>query len=72
MLYDKRGGSLFAWINGVGKILKTTFVGVSAHFFSPRDHRRHKVLLAVEAVSSPHTALKIKEATDKVSCCFFC
>lgn len=49
------------------KNMKTTFVGVSAHFFSPKDHRRHKVLLAVDAISSPHTATKIKEITDKVS-----
>lgn len=48
------------------KNMKATFVGVSAHFFSPKDHQRHRVLLAVEAISSPHTAAKIKEVTDKV------
>ena len=42
-------------------------MGVTAHFFTTRDHRRHNITLAVRRMpSSPHTADAVADIVHKV------
>ena len=38
------------------KGLTASFLGVTVHFFTPQDHKWHRVTLAVRRLASPHTA----------------
>lgn len=38
--------------------MTASFLGVTAHFFSFKDHKRHNVTLAVRSMASPHTILE--------------
>lgn len=48
------------------KGMSSSYLGVTAHFFSQRDHRRHRVTLAVKRMSHPHNAESIRELIDEV------
>ena len=41
-------------------------MGVTAHFFSKKDHRRHSVTLAVKKMPSPHTADNVLQVVQEV------
>ena len=48
------------------KGLTASFLGVTAHFFTPRDHKRHRVTLAVRRLASPHTADHVEAVVEEV------
>ena len=48
------------------KGLTSSYLGVTCHFFSRRDHRRHCVTLAVRRMHSPHTADHVRELVDAI------
>ena len=50
----------------VKKGLTSSYLGVTCHFFSRRDHRRHCVTLAVRRMPSPHTADHVRELVDAI------
>lgn len=39
--------------------MTSSYLGVTAHFFSRRDHKRHRVTLAVRRMPHPHSAVNI-------------
>lgn len=39
----------------------SSFLGITAHFFSQKDHRRHCMTLAVCQLPSPHTGDRIEQ-----------
>ena len=43
------------------KGLTQSFLGITAHFFTRSDHKRHNATLAVRLLPSPHTADRIEE-----------
>ena len=46
--------------------MTASFMGVTAHFFSKKDHRRHSVTLAVKKMPSPHTADNVLQVVQEV------
>ena len=42
------------------KGMSSSYLGVTGHFFSPKDHHRHRVTLAVRRMPSPHTGESIR------------
>ena len=46
--------------------LTSSYLGITAHFFSSRDHRRHCVTLAVRRLLGSHTAEVVKETVEEV------
>ena len=48
------------------KGLTASFLGVTAHFFTPQDHKRHRVTLAVRRLASPHTADHVEAVVEEV------
>ena len=46
--------------------MTSSYLGVTAHFFSRHDHRRHCVTLAVRVFPHPHTADRIRSLLDEV------
>ena len=48
------------------KGMTLSYLGVTAHFFSQRDHRRHNVTIAVCRIPSPHIGEHIREIIDEV------
>ena len=48
------------------KGLTSSYLGVTAHFFSRKDHRRHVVTLCVKRTPSPHTAAHVREMVEEV------
>ena len=45
--------------------MTAAFLGISAHFFSLKDHKRHNVTLSVKRISSPHTADLLEKCLDE-------
>ena len=43
------------------KDLTQSFIGITTHFFTPSDHKRHIATLAVRVLPSPHTGDSIEE-----------
>ena len=48
------------------KWLTASFLGVTAHFFTPQDHKRHRVTLAVRRLASSHTADHVEAVVEEV------
>lgn len=48
------------------KGLTSSYLGVTAHFFSRKDHRKHVVTLSVKRMPSPHTAVHVREKVEEV------
>ena len=48
------------------KGLTSSYLGITAHFFSRKDHRRHCVTLAVRRMVSAHTGAYIRKVVDEV------
>ena len=48
------------------KGMSSSYLGVTAHFFSPKDHLRHRVTVAVRRMPSPHTAENIRAVIQEV------
>ena len=48
------------------KGMTASFMGVTAHFFSKKDHRRHSVTLVVKKMLSPHTADNVLQVVQEV------
>ena len=48
------------------KGMTSSYLGITAHFFSRRDHKRHRVTLAVRRMPHPHNAVNIRDITDQV------
>ena len=48
------------------KGMTASYLGLSAHFFTKSDHRRHTVTLAVRRLPSPHTAERIEELVREI------
>ena len=46
--------------------LTSSYLGVTAHFFSRKDHRKHVVTLCVKRMPSPHTAVHVREKVEEV------
>lgn len=46
--------------------LTASFLGITAHFFSRKDHKRHCLTLAVRRMPSPHTADNVRDLVHKV------
>ena len=48
------------------KGMTSSYLGVTAHFFSSRDHRKHSTTLAVRRLLDRHTAEHVKEVVEEV------
>ena len=48
------------------KGLASSYLGITAHFFSRKDHRRHCMTLAVRRLPSPHTGDRIEQLVCEV------
>ena len=48
------------------KGMPSSYLGVTTHFFSRQDHRRHKVTLTVKRMPHPHNAENIREILNEV------
>ena len=48
------------------KGLSSSYLGVTAHFFSKKDHKRHIVTLCVRRMPSPHTAEHVRQVVEEV------
>ena len=46
--------------------MSASFFGITAHFFSRSDHKRHRVTIAVKRMPSPHTADRVSELVKTV------
>ena len=46
--------------------MSSSYLGITSHFYSKKDHRRHSVTLAVRRLPSPHTGDNIRELVDDV------
>ena len=46
------------------KGMSSSYLGITAHFFSSLDRRRHRVTLAVQRIPHPHTAENIRQIVD--------
>ena len=48
------------------KGLTASYLGITAHFFTRSDHKRHTATIAVRKLPSPHTAERVEEIVDNV------
>ena len=48
------------------KGLTASYLGITAHFFTRSDHKRHTATIAVRRLPSPHTAERVEEIVDNV------
>lgn len=48
------------------KGLSSSYLGITAHFFSRSDHRRHTVTLAVRRLTCSHTAVNIRCLVEEI------
>ncbi len=48
------------------KGLTASYLGVTAHFFTPCDHKRNRVTLAVRRLASPHTADHVEATVEEI------
>ena len=48
------------------KGMTSSYLGITGHFYSKKDCRRHSVTLAVRRMPSPHTGENIRDLVDKV------
>ena len=48
------------------KGLTSSYLGVTAHFYSKKDHKRHAVTLCVKRMPSPHTAEHVRQLVEEV------
>ena len=48
------------------KGLTSSYLGITAHFFGRKDHRKHRIVLAVRKFAHPHTGEHVREVVDKV------
>ena len=48
------------------KGMTASFIGVTAHFFTTGDHKRHNITLAVRRMPSPHTADAVAEIVEAI------
>ena len=48
------------------KGMSSSYLGITTHFYSKKDHRRHSVTLAVRRIPSPHTGDNIRELVETV------
>ena len=48
------------------KGMTASYLGITAHFFSRHDHKRHRVTIAVRRFPHPHTAENIKQIVKEV------
>ena len=48
------------------KGMSSSYLGVMAHFFSLKDHLRHRVTVAVRRMPPPHTAENIRAVIQEV------
>lgn len=48
------------------KGLASSYLGITGHFFSPKDNRRHCVTLAVRRMPASHTAINIRHIFEDV------
>ena len=48
------------------KGLTSSYMGITAHFFSRKDHCRHCVTLAVTRFPHPHTGQHVREVVEEV------
>ena len=48
------------------KGLTASYLGITAHFFTRSDHKRHTATIAVRRLPSPHTAERVEEIVDSV------
>ena len=46
--------------------MSASFLGITAHFFSRSDHKRHRVTIAVKRMPSPRTANRVSELVKTV------
>ena len=46
--------------------MSSSYLGITCHFYSRKDHRRHCVTLAVRRMPSPHTGDNIRGVVDEV------
>ena len=46
--------------------MTASFLGITAHYFSPNDNQRHTVTLAVRNLPSPHTGENISDKLDAI------
>lgn len=46
--------------------MTSSYLGITAHFFSKFDHRKHIVALAVRKLCHPHTAENIRQILEEV------
>ena len=46
--------------------MSSSYLGITCHFYSRRDHRRHSVTLAVRHMPSPDTNKNIRKVVDKI------
>ena len=46
--------------------LSSSYLGVTAHFFSKKDHQKHNVTLAVRKFAHPHTGEQVREVVGDV------
>ena len=46
--------------------MTSSYLGVTTHFFSRHDHRRHCVTLAVRVFPHPHTAERVRNLLDEI------
>ena len=50
----------------VKKGLTSSYLGVTAHFFSKKDHKKHVFTLYVKRMPSPHTAENVRQLVEEV------
>ena len=48
------------------KGLTSSYLGITAHFFGRKDHRKHHIVLAVRKFAHPHTGEHVHEVVDKM------
>ena len=48
------------------KGMTSSYLGITAHFFSQHDHQRHKVTLAVRRFLHPHSGVRIREIVESI------
>ena len=48
------------------KGMTASYLGITAHFFTRSDHKRHTATIAVRRLPSPHTAERVERVVDEV------
>ena len=48
------------------KGMSSSYLGITAHFFTRSDHVHHRVTLAVRRMPSPHTGENIRQLVDDI------